>query len=137
LVTAIVSEKKNIKKHFEFTYNNFGIHILFISCLAGLFMYHRFYILWFLVLFGIAFYIYLKAMKKKSFYFLLLVTFYTYIALSYVVINILEGMSAGGVDSIYLGFMYFILSAIGLVRLLMIFNRKIKTDDRLQPEKSR
>ena len=126
LLAALASEKRNIKKHFEFTYNNFGTHILFISGLAGLFMHQQFYFLWFLLLLGIAYYIYLLAMKKRSFYFLLLVTLYLYIALSYVVIMNLDKMGSDGWDLVYLGFFYFILSAIALVRILIIFNHKMK-----------
>jgi hypothetical protein len=131
LLAAKASEKWNIKKHFEFTFNNFGTHILFISGLAGLFMYQQFFILWFILLLLIAYYIYLQAMKKHSFYFLLLVTLYIYIALSYVAITILDKMSVGGMTSIYLGLLYFILSAICLVRLLIVFNHKMKVHDRL------
>ena len=131
LIAALASEKRNIKKHFAFTYNNFSTHILFISCLAGLFMHQRFYILWFILLLGIAYFIYRQAVKKQSFYFLLLVTLYLYIGLSDVVISILERMDPYGTGSIYLGFMYFILSAIALVRLLTKLNRKMKPHDSL------
>ena len=131
LLAALASEKKNIKKHFEFTYSNFGTHILFISGLAGLFMNQTFFILWFIFLLLIACYIYLHAMKKNSFYFLLLVSLYTYIALSYVIIRILDNMGVAEINFIYLGLLYFILSAIALVRLLIIFNRKMKAHDSL------
>ena len=131
LLAAQASEKKNIKKHFDFTYSNFGTHILFISGLAGLFMNQTFFILWFIFLLLIACYIYLHAMKKNSFYFLLLVSLYTYIALSYVIIRILDRMGIVEMSFVYLGLLYFILSAIALVRLLIIFNRKMKTHDSL------
>jgi Predicted membrane protein (DUF2157) len=131
LLAALVSEKRNVKKHFAFTYNNFGTHILFISGLAGLFMHQPFYIGWFILLLGIAYFIYLLAMKKQSFYFLLLVTGYLYIALGYVVIMILNNMSVGEMNSIYLGLLYFILSAIAMLRILIVFNRKMKAHDSL------
>jgi Predicted membrane protein (DUF2157) len=131
LLTALFSEKRNIKKHFAFTYNNFGTHILFISGLAGLFISLRFFMLWFIFLLLIGFYIYRQAMTKNSFYFFLVATLYVYIALSYVVITLLDKMRAGEMNAIYLGLIYFILSAIGLVRLLMAVNRKMKTHDRL------
>ena len=131
LLAAMASEKRNIKKHFEFTYNNFGTHILFISGLAGLFLHEQFFILWFLFLLLIAFYIYRQAMKKNSFYFLLLVSLYTYIALSYVIIRILDKIGFADMNSIYLGLLYFIFSAIALVRILIVFNRKMKANDSL------
>jgi len=130
LLAALASEKRNIKKHFEFTYNNFGTHILFIAGLAGLFLYQLF-IIWFVFLLLIAYYIYRQAMKKNSFYFLLLVALYTYVALSYVIIRILDKMGVYNMNSIYLGLLYFILSAIALVRILIVFNRKMKANDSL------
>jgi Predicted membrane protein (DUF2157) len=131
LLAALISEKKNIKKHFEFTYNNFGTHILFILGLAGLFISQRFFILWFIFLLLIGYYIYRQAMKKNSFYFLLLVTLYTYVALSYVIITILDKMGTRDMDAIYIGLLYFIVSAIALVRILMVVNRKMKAHDSL------
>jgi len=131
LLAALAGEKRNIKKHFDFTYNNFGTHILFIAGLAGLFLHQQFFIIWFLFLLLIGFYVYRQAMKKQSFYFLLLVAGYLYIGLGYVVISILERLGAYGIGSIYLGFMYFILSAIALVRILIKLNHKMKPNDRL------
>ncbi len=48
-------------------------------------------------------------MKKNSFYFFLLVTLYTYVALSYVVITALDKAGARDMDGIYIGLLYFIL----------------------------
>jgi len=130
LLTAAMSEKNNIKKHFEFTYRNFGTHIIFIATLAGLFTHEQFYLMWFLLLLAITFFVYLGAMKMKSFYFLLLALLYTYLGLSWVVIQILDHMRLSE-SGIYLGLLYFIFSAIGLVRLLIVVNRKMKTNDRV------
>ncbi len=124
-LAARLSEKKNIKKHFAFTYRNFGTHILFISCLAGMSMSDRLYFLWFLVLLCIAVIVYRQAMKNKSFYFFLLVALYTYIGLSDVVTSNLDIIGLGG--GIYMAIIYFIASAIGLVRLLMVVNHKMKS----------
>jgi hypothetical protein len=131
LLAALIGEKRNIKKHFEFTYNNFGTHILFISGLAGLFISQRFFIPWFIFLLLIGFYIYRQAMKKNSFYFLLIVTLYTYVALSYVIITILDKIGTHDMNAIYIGLLYFILSAIALVRMLIVVNRKMKAHDSL------
>ena len=129
LVVAMVSEKRNIKKHFVFTYCHFATHILFISGLAGMFMHETFLIGWFLLLLLVAYLIYRQAIKMHSFYLLLLICLYLYIALGYLVITILD--KAGGVDLIYFGLMYFIISAIGLVRLLIGINHKMKVHDSL------
>jgi hypothetical protein len=131
LVTGLVSEKKNLKKHFAFTYYNFGTHILFISGLAILFINQYYLIFWFLLLLVIAWFIYRQAIKKNSFYFFLLATLYTYIAVSYVIINLLDKGGIYNMGIIYIELLYFILSAVGLVRLLMTVNRKMKAHDSL------
>jgi hypothetical protein len=134
ILLGVVSAYNNYKKHFEFTYLNFGVHLFFVAGLAGLFRYSQIYGIWFLVLAGVAVYLGLEAFKRKSFYFLLLVVLYTYIALSYAVVRwLLTTYSKGTIDlmPIYLAFVYFILSAIGVVRLLIILNRKTKAHDSL------
>lgn len=127
---GLASQYRNFKKHFDFTYFNFGIHLAFIAGLAGLFDFDSIYLPWFLVLAGIAWYFYRLALKRNSFYFLLIIALYMYIALSYVVVRILENIH-GDMGSIYLGFLYFIGSAIGFIRLLILLNRKIKNHDSL------
>jgi hypothetical protein len=126
ILLGVVSVYKNYKKHFEFTYLNFGINLLFIAGLAGLFSFGRIYGIWFLVLAGVAVYLGLEAFKRKSFYFLLIIILYTYIALSYVIVRFLATMPNADMGALYLGLFYFILSAIGIVRLLIILNRKMK-----------
>jgi hypothetical protein len=129
IAVGVASARKDYKKHFEFTYLNFGVHIFFLSGLGGLFHFDRVYLLWFLGLAGIAFYFGREAKKRASFYFLLIIILYMYIALSYVVVMLLYNMHGDGVGALYLGFFYFILSAIGVVRVLMILNRNMKTHD--------
>jgi hypothetical protein len=131
ILLGAVSAYKDYKKHFEFTYLNFGIHLLFIAGLAGLFSFGRMYGLWFLVLLGAAVYLGREAFKRRSFYFLLIIILYTYIALSYVIVRLLIALPNTDMGAVYTGLIYFILSAIGIVRLLIILNRKMKTHDSL------
>ncbi|HEV7620599.1 MAG TPA: DUF2157 domain-containing protein, partial [Flavisolibacter sp.] len=44
ILAGLLSKNKNFKKHFEFTYSNFGTHIIFISCLSGLFVFNEVYL---------------------------------------------------------------------------------------------
>ena len=123
---AFVSKMKAFKPHFEFTYANFGTHLLFISCLAAMFHFDNVYLLWFLLLIALAFFFYTRAMHNKSFYFLVVITLYTYIGMGYVVIQLIDSMGRFGLGSIYIGLLYFIASGIGLVFFLIRSNRKIK-----------
>lgn len=124
---GIITKKRNLKAHFEFTYTNFGTHLLFISCLAAMFNFEAWYLVWFLFLAAICLFFYQKAVNEKSFYFLLLLSLYGYIGLSYVVIRLLFYTARLDIGGVYLACMYFIASAIGLIFFLIKMNKKIKT----------
>ena len=127
LISAgLFSTKMRIKPHFGFTYTNFGTHILFISLLAALFHFDAVFLLLLFVLAAICYLYYKKAVKEKSFYFLLILSLYFYIGLSYTVTTVLFGSANMGIGAVYLAFIYFIVSAIGLIFFLIRMNRKIK-----------
>ncbi|MEO6254917.1 MAG: DUF2157 domain-containing protein [Ferruginibacter sp.] len=126
IAAGYFSGAKKIKKHFEFTYSNFGTHILFISTLAGMFHFDAIYLLWFLVLCGISYFFYRKAIRGRSFYYLLILSLYLYTGLSYCVIRLIFDAADRGIGSIYLLCLYFILSATGLIFFLIRMNKKIK-----------
>jgi len=120
LALAHVSVLKNIKSHFAFTYKNFGAHGLLISCLAGLFTINY---LWFLLLAGVCAYLFITAIREKSFYFIVITLLYAYIGISYMVMQLLTNI--GDMGSIYLGLIYFILSGIFLIRVMMSYNKQL------------
>ena len=126
VATGVVTQWRQVKPHFGFTYTNFGMHILFISVLAGMFNFEAFYFLWFLLELGVAFYFYTAALRNKSFYILLILTLYTYTGLSYVIIQLLFETMNAGMGGVYLAFLYFICTGIGLIIFLMKMNKKIK-----------
>ena len=122
---AVASRRSGFKSHFAFTYSNFGMHLLFICSLAGMFMFDSIYFLWFLLLAAVGYYFYREALRQKSFYILLAITLYGYIGLSYVVVRLLTFHTDMG--GIYLTFLYFIGTAVGLVVFLIRMNRKIRS----------
>lgn len=126
LLAGFFSERFNFKKHFRFSYLHFGIHISFIALLFGYFNDYRssLSMVWLLVLFVLAYYLYLDAMRHKSFYFMLLVMLYSYAAVSILVVRFVDGTS--GIGVLYLLCLYFILSAWLLIRLILLLNKKIK-----------
>ena len=126
ICSGILTKTKNLKAHFEFTYTNFGIHILFVSCLAAMFYFERWYLLWFLLLCCIGYFFYQKSIKEKSFYFLLMVCLYLYTGLSAVVLRLLFDTANLDIGGIYLAFIYFIASAIAIIFFLIKMNKKIK-----------
>ncbi len=127
IALAFVSKWKGVKPHYEFTYTNFGIHILFVSCLAAMFQFNNLYFVWFLLLIALAYFFYKRSMQEKSFYLLVVTTLYCYIGISYVIVRLLESIVGNGLGPIYLDLLYFIASGIGLVFFLIFSNRKIKS----------
>jgi len=123
-VIAWATKKRNIKAHFEFTYVNFGMNILFIACLAGMFHFDEFYPLWLLPLAGIVFYFYKRSLATASFYYMLMLTLYGYTGISYVMVRFL--ISRMDLGSIYFILVYFISSGVGVVLFLTRMNQKIK-----------
>lgn len=129
-VTALLSEKKTFKAHFGFTYRNFGMHVLLIACLAGLFStYDSFDItwtwssLWFLLLAAACWYFYVLAIRQRSFYIMLMVTLYGYIGVSFMAVQL---VATRHFDGLIPGMMYFIISAIAFVSFLVTQNKKMK-----------
>ena len=119
IIFSLVTKRNKIKEHFAFTYKNFGTHGLLISCLAGLFTINY---LWFLLLAGVCAYLFINAIKEKSFYFFVITLLYAYIGISYMVMQLLTKI--GDIGSIYLGLFYFILSGILLIRVMMSYNKQ-------------
>ena len=112
-----LSELKNIKKHFAFTYFNFGSHLFFITVLAALFSFNQQLLFTLILMGGVAFFIF-YARQTTSFYFLLLAVVYGYIGLTYLIVNALSHTNTD--PSVY--FLYFIMSC-GFI-LYLIFNYK-------------
>ncbi len=112
-----LSELKDIKKHFAFTYFNFGSHLFFITALTALFNFNQEWLFTFILILGVAFFIF-YAQKTMSFYFLLLAVVYAYIGLTYLIIKALSYIDTD--PSVY--FLYFIISC-GLI-IYFIFNYK-------------
>jgi hypothetical protein len=127
IMGGMLTNAKKFKAHFEFTYTNFGTHILFISSIAAIVHYDALYLIWLLVLLAFCIYFYQKAMTEKSFYFLLLLTLYGYIGLSYSVIHLLFFTINMEIGSVYLVLLYFIVSAIAMIYFLMSMNKKLKS----------
>jgi hypothetical protein len=123
-VMAYLTAKRKIKEHFSFTYLNFGMNIVFISCLAGMFQFDSFYPVWLLPLAVVAIYFYRKAIKLRSFYLLLMITAYAYIGISYTLVKLLSVTDF--IEVYYLILLYFIGSAAFIVFFLITMNKKIK-----------
>ncbi|MBL7717480.1 MAG: DUF2157 domain-containing protein [Flavipsychrobacter sp.] len=133
LALSYFSERKDIKAHFSFSYRNFGIHIMFLSLLSGMFWYTHWYLAWALFVSLFAGYVFVNARRNASFYFLLVAVLYFYIAISTVFVRLVfdTGGILNGRGGLYLVLLYFIASATGLVVFLVNMNKKLKAHDSL------
>jgi hypothetical protein len=124
-VYPMLADKRGIKKHFGFTYNNFAANILFIALLAYLFnddMPVRF--ISFVLMAGVVFYYLRYAISEKSFWFLLIAVLYGYIALTYVFFSLLAEVASFNEGLFMLGLLYVIGSCVGVV-MFFIHHKKI------------
>ena len=114
---GLLSEIKDIKKHFAFTYFNFGIHLFFICALTALFSFNNNILFIPLIILGLIFSFW-YARKMVSFYVFLVAVIYGYIALSYLIINSLQNSG----DTFNIVLLYFIITCSLIIGLL--FNYK-------------
>jgi hypothetical protein len=102
---------------------------LFISILAAMFHFEDISLLIFILLAGVSYLVYQKAVKEKSFYFLLVLSLYLYIGFSYLTMTLLFDIINGDIGSIFLACIYFICSAIGIMIFLIRMNKQFKNND--------
>lgn len=134
VLLGMVSSKKQWKPHFAFTYEHFGIHLFFIATYAEMITERPGHYAWFLLLAAGAGYVYWLAMRNRSFYFLTLMVLYSYLAVSTFIIQVWDEYVPKGdwTGILALLFMYFIVTAILLILLLVRWHKKLKHDDRIQ-----
>ncbi len=111
-IIAVILNKKNVKKHFTFTYLNFCALIFFVGAITGLFD-KEWYGIYLLLIYAGCVFAYFTARWEKSFLFLLYAFMAAYIGTTYL---LAETILANAVElwSIYSfascgGFIYFII----------------------------
>jgi len=130
MAAAFISSDRNIKKHFSFTYLNFAANMMFIAALSGIFS-SAFSLIYLLVLGALVYFFIRYARQEKSFYFLLISVIYGYIGFTWELFHLLAKIGLDFTFSI-LGFAYFILSCMMIIKFLKNYKSFFKTDDHLQ-----
>jgi Predicted membrane protein (DUF2157) len=113
---GLVSEYKNLKKHFSFTYLLLGSNLTLIATMIGMFSHIHWYVYTFIA-FALCFGLYQYARKTQSYIFLLMGVIYGYIAFTYLLFKVLELINAG--EFWILAMYYFLLSGVGVVMFLI------------------
>lgn len=113
---GLISEYKNLKKHFSFTYLLLGSNLTLIAALTGMFSHPNWFI-YALISLVLCVGLFLYARKTQSYIFLLMGTIYGYIALTYLLFKL-----AGFIDEDFMymfGLYYYLLSGVGVIVFLM------------------
>ncbi len=113
---GLVSEYKNLKKHFSFTYLLLGSNLTLIATMIGMFSHAHWYVYIFIAL-ALCFGLYQYARKTQSYIFLLLGVIYGYITFTYLLFKLLELIN--NEDLWVLAMYYFLLSGVGVVMFLI------------------
>ncbi len=112
-----ILKEKDIKRHFTFTWYNFGFNIFFICLLAALFTFENPVIYFCLLILGVAV-LMRYAVLEKSFYFLLLSVVYGYIGITWAVFRMDPEAT--------LGLYYFVFSCIGVIWFFLNYKKILK-----------
>lgn len=122
LLTAVpfLCERRDFKKHFSPTYLNFGVHILMVSCLAGMMALDHPVIYFPLLCCAVGFFTW-YASSRASFYFLTVAVLYGYIGITWMILSNVRGFDF----TFYL--FYFIISCAGIIFFLTNHKRFFKT----------
>jgi hypothetical protein len=128
ITIAILSNLKNIKAHFAFTYQNFGLHLFYLATVSLILTSDHTYLLWFAVIITCGYFLFKNALAQNSFYLVLVNSLYLYIVLCIVVMRLLWSRNN---DPIYLSILYFIITGFGYIFFLIHFNKKLKGYERI------
>ena len=113
---GLISEYKNLKKHFSFTYLLFGSNLTLIATLTGMFS-HENWFMYVLITLTLCIGLFLYARKTLSYIFLLIGVIYGYIALTYLLFKVTGAFNE---DFMYMFAMYYyLLSGVGVIIFLM------------------
>ncbi|QSE97388.1 DUF2157 domain-containing protein [Fulvivirga lutea] len=119
--------RKGFKRHFHFTYYNFGLHLGAVAILAAGFNFNYGWS-WMLLISPLILFAYWYAQTYKSFYFLLFGLGYAYIAVSYIVVEAFIGLDSDYIFSAYLLMAYFIGTSIYAIKFLRSSHKQMTED---------
>jgi hypothetical protein len=114
IVTGEVSYQIGIKKHFRFTYQNFGILLYYVGCMAAMFDSGT-KVLFAFILFTSALYLTIYTWKKRSFLFFLYSNIAAYIAVTYLLFKWVDSMQWSYDFIVY----YFPVTCVGYIVFLV------------------
>ncbi len=122
MAAGVLLNKRDIKKHFTFTYLNFGLMLFFFACVAGLFIDDAVYGIYLLLIYGGCAFSYYAGKLSQSFLFLLYAFIAAYIGTTYLLAETLFREDGA------LWFYYSILSCGGFVYFVIKFKNHFRQE---------
>jgi len=121
-VGAVLLDRKEIKKHFTFTYINFCMLIFFAGSVAGLFVDEHLYLVYVLLVYAGCYFAWVIAKHRRSFLFLLYAFLAGYIATTYLLAQTVFEVEP------MLWFYYSILSCGGFIYFIIRYKNFFKQE---------
>jgi hypothetical protein len=133
ILASWLSRISRKKAHFSQLYHQFGTHLYFISSFVALFVFSPNYYPWVLVYLAGSVYHYIKSVKEKSYYYMVITMIYTYGCISFMVVDMIDKSSGQHYDlKGKLTFAYFTFSSIAMIFLLIRQNKIFRKHAGLQ-----
>jgi hypothetical protein len=120
---------KGIKKHFTFTYLQFGGNLLFMATLAGLFTLDSQRVIFALLLAALSYSFITYARRGQSFWFMLIAMIYGYIGLTYLIFRL------DAIDDFFFAMVYFIISCAGVIYFFLNHKKWMISNESSLPPK--
>jgi len=120
IAVSWVSDAKDLKKHFSFSYLFLGGNLAAVAAVTGLFI-HDSKILYFLLGIALSSFFIIRSRQAQSLVFLLMGVVYGYIFLTYALFTFLPDVVTG-----FLAVYYFLFSSIGVVFFLLNFKKFLR-----------
>jgi hypothetical protein len=128
LVWQLFSERKAIKIHFSFVILTFALHLLALSCFAGVFQ-DSYWALYLLILGSVVYYFYKKSIEYKAISWYVFTLFYGYIGSNILIFRVLDIIEFHELfDLLTILTPFYVIGSIVLF-IKMVKNFKKKTND--------
>jgi len=118
-LVALVLDKRQIKRHFTFTYLNFCLLIFFVAAVAGVFI-GKLYGIFLLLIYGGCVFAYYMARTQQSFLFMLYAFLAAYIGTTYFLAEVVIR------EAIEIWFFYSIASCGAFIYFIVTFKNHFK-----------
>lgn len=124
IVWTFYSTQINLKRHFNLVFNTYALHLMFISCIAGLL--DDYWLVFVFIFSGVAFYFFKNSIKTHSTFNFVFTLIYSYIGFNIILFKLFEFIDLGELSTlIIMGTPFYLIGSIFLfIKLIKKFNKR-------------